>query len=112
VLTRASIPRADDRLYVYIVGKPRVYLFDLKAAAREAWRFPEHDFFSTLFARRQQIVMIWSRGAIGHLCAGLRTRAVTPPDLRTWDRHLAILFAGRKGDHLRIDRGGSQQIMS
>ncbi len=105
VLTPRFSPTAQTIAYMsYIAGKPRVYLFDIESGRQEVLgNFPNMTFSPRFSPDGNKVAMTLESGGNSDIYVmDLRTRASQAVDLRSGDRHLALLLTRRHADRLRI----------
>ena len=105
VLTPRFSPSTQEITYMaYGQGDPRVYLLNIETGQREiVGNFPGMS-FSPRFSPDGQRVIMSSRGGLElqHLRHGFALQGDDPAHQHAGDRHLAVLFAGRGADLLRV----------
>ena len=105
VVTPRFSPSAQQIAYMsFGNGDPKVSLLDIETGQREAvGNFPGMTFSPRFSPDGQTIVMSLSRRRdVQPLCDGLAHARHDAPDRLRRDRHLAVLFARRFADRLRI----------
>ena len=86
----------------YIVGKPRVYLFDIESGRQEMLGdFPNMTFSPRFSPDGNKVAMALEQGGNSDIYVmDLRTRPRSAADHRSGDRHRAVIFAGWQADHV------------